>query len=68
DLGTWKAPAEIQLNFPYYLSGYDTNNRPIWIFEVGKYPFNTYIKKGPETVQILATYFDQIGYRVMESL
>ena len=28
DLDTWEAPKEIAEKYPYYLSGYDEENRP----------------------------------------
>ncbi|CAG7729490.1 unnamed protein product, partial [Allacma fusca] len=27
----WKAPQELQDKFPYYLSGYDYDDQPVWV-------------------------------------
>ncbi|CAG7731055.1 unnamed protein product, partial [Allacma fusca] len=37
-LDNWKPPKEILDNFPYYVSGFDVEKRPVFIFEIGKWP------------------------------
>ncbi|CAG7733121.1 unnamed protein product [Allacma fusca] len=67
ELENWEAPVEIQTQLRYYLSGYDEQGRPVWIFEVGKYPFLRLLNKGPETVAIMEKYFEQAGLRIIKS-
>ncbi|CAG7733120.1 unnamed protein product [Allacma fusca] len=67
ELENWEAPNEIQSQIPYYLSGYNDKGRPIWIFEVGKYPLLSLLDKGPETVAVLEKYFEQAGLRIVKS-
>ncbi|CAG7827055.1 unnamed protein product, partial [Allacma fusca] len=33
----WVPPMDLQLRFPYYLTGYDDENRSIWVVEFGKW-------------------------------
>ncbi|CAG7820579.1 unnamed protein product [Allacma fusca] len=68
DLDTWEAPLDMQKNFPYFLSGYDDEDRPIWIVEIGKYQLRKgIVEKGPETMAIFDKYVRQVQYRVRKS-
>ncbi|CAG7697125.1 unnamed protein product [Allacma fusca] len=48
------APQEIKETYPYYLSGYDEDGAPIWIFELG---FSLRQVRHPKTVQFLLRRF-----------
>ncbi|CAG7815325.1 unnamed protein product [Allacma fusca] len=60
DLDKWKAPDEIWKNFPYYLSGYDYENRPIWVWEWGKWPLRSYLERGENMDEIISRHVDQM--------
>ncbi|CAG7728057.1 unnamed protein product, partial [Allacma fusca] len=51
------APAEFEKIFPFYQSGFDKENRPVWITEVGKYKVRKVVEKGPEATEKLEKYF-----------
>ncbi|CAG7823906.1 unnamed protein product [Allacma fusca] len=58
------APAEIKSSFPYYLSGYDEDGAPIWLFEFGKWDMRKYAEQGGKlqaghlkTVQFILSKF-----------
>ncbi|CAG7716713.1 unnamed protein product [Allacma fusca] len=69
DFDTWEAPLEIRKNFVYYLSGFDDENRPIWIGEVGKWPVrDIFDAQDPEKEKALYKYIDQALYRYNQSL
>jgi hypothetical protein len=68
DLSAWEAPSELKKKFPYYLSGYDHEDRPVWIGEVGKYNVREQVERGEEAIQNLTKYLFQGGLRKMESL
>jgi hypothetical protein len=67
DIATWKAPTELQKRFPYYLAGYDSENRTIWIFEFGKYDFRQVVKEGPEAIENLEKWFYQAAINYLEA-
>ncbi|CAG7817726.1 unnamed protein product [Allacma fusca] len=64
----WKAPKELQEKFPYYLSGYDHENRPVWFIEMGKYNVREQIERGPEYAHNLTEYMFQGIHRAMKSM
>ncbi|CAG7831520.1 unnamed protein product [Allacma fusca] len=64
---TWEAPREFQKAFPYYLSGFDEENAPIWIAEFGKWDVRKIIESGPENEKILRRYIQQFLKRAVES-
>ncbi|CAG7724624.1 unnamed protein product [Allacma fusca] len=68
EIDNWKAPKELQRKFPYYLSGYDQKDQPIWMAEVGKYNVREQIEKGPEAARNLTLYMFQGVHRIYRSL
>ncbi|CAG7722748.1 unnamed protein product [Allacma fusca] len=67
DLDTWKPPEEIRKNFPYYLSGFDEENRPIWVMEFGKWDIRSMLEKGPEWEKALDKHVDQLLWNFYNS-
>ncbi|CAG7639373.1 unnamed protein product [Allacma fusca] len=70
DLERWRAPNEIEDNFPYYLSGFDFENRPIWIVEFGKWDIATLLNTGAgddASEQALSKHIDQGVWRAYNS-
>ncbi|CAG7817725.1 unnamed protein product, partial [Allacma fusca] len=65
---SWIAPKELQEEFPYYLSGYDYEDQPVWIMEVGKFNLRKYIERGPEGEKNVTTYLFQAVHRVFKSM
>ncbi|CAG7827673.1 unnamed protein product, partial [Allacma fusca] len=63
-LDKWKAPKEIRDKFPYYVSGFDIEKRPVFIFEFGKWPLRQFVEKGGEDFENLDTHFQQFFRRV----
>lgn len=68
ELLKWEAPYEIQKNYPYYLSGFDDEGSPVWIFEYGHWDVRGAIEKGPESEKIFDKYVEQMIVRFWESL
>ncbi|CAG7837343.1 unnamed protein product [Allacma fusca] len=66
-LDTWEASDEIQRNFPYYLSGYDFDDRPVWIAEAGKYNVRKWVERGGDDLQNLLKYMFQASIRILKS-
>ncbi|CAG7701541.1 unnamed protein product [Allacma fusca] len=66
DLSTWEAPAELLQKFPFYQAGYGVNNRPVWVFEFGKYDFKEQVSKGKERTAELARFMYQCALIMME--
>ncbi|CAG7719313.1 unnamed protein product, partial [Allacma fusca] len=52
-LERWKAPKEITDKFPYYVSGFDFDGRPVFIMEIGKWPIRYIVEKGGQDVKNL---------------
>ncbi|CAG7829652.1 unnamed protein product [Allacma fusca] len=67
-LDKWEAPQGLHKNFPYYLSGFDEDNRPIWVMEFGKWDVRGVVEKGGQDLKDLEKYMDQWVYRMMESM
>ncbi|CAG7837472.1 unnamed protein product [Allacma fusca] len=67
NLENWVAPEKIRRGFPYYLSGYDDDDRPIWVLEMGRYNVRQAVEEGGETLQALEMWMQQCAYRVMKS-
>ncbi|CAG7830304.1 unnamed protein product [Allacma fusca] len=68
EVDSWKAPKELQRKFPYYLSGYDYKDQPVWIGEIGKYNVKEQIQKGPEAARNLTLYLFQGIHRIYRSM
>ncbi|CAG7639330.1 unnamed protein product [Allacma fusca] len=67
DLDTWQAPEEIQQDFPYFVSGFDEENRPILVLEFGKWDIRKIVDRGIEWERILDKYIDQIIWNLYNS-
>ncbi|CAG7831926.1 unnamed protein product [Allacma fusca] len=67
DLDKWEPPVEFSQMFPYYLSGFDYENRPIWVVEVGKWDLRSVIERGPEWEKLFDTYADKILWEFWNS-
>ncbi|CAG7819717.1 unnamed protein product [Allacma fusca] len=65
---SWKAPRELEERFPYYLSGYDYDDQPVWIGEVGKFDVRGQIQRGPEAAKNLSLYLYTFFYNVLDSM
>ncbi|CAG7731269.1 unnamed protein product, partial [Allacma fusca] len=63
----WDSP-DLSKRFPYYLSGYDYEDRPIWISEVGKYNVRKVVERGPEGTADLERYAFQGVMRCLKSM
>ncbi|CAG7722747.1 unnamed protein product [Allacma fusca] len=68
DLDTWKPPQEIADDFPYYLSGFGEDNRPIWVLEFGKWDIPGMLARGSKWEKILDKHVDQWLWRMWKSL
>ncbi|CAG7825094.1 unnamed protein product, partial [Allacma fusca] len=68
DFETWEAPDYIRKNYPYYLSGFDDENRPIWIIEFGRYNLLKLFEGGDEPLKAFNKYAQQAFYRVLKSV
>ncbi|CAG7639384.1 unnamed protein product [Allacma fusca] len=67
DLDVWEPPEEIRKNFPYYLSGFDEENRPVWVMEFGKWDVRGALEKGKDWESALDKHIDQWLYRMFNS-
>jgi hypothetical protein len=67
DVDTWEPPIEISANFPYYLSGFDSENRPIWVLEFGKWDIRSLVEKREDLIDDLKKHVDQWLYRMYKS-
>ncbi|CAG7721045.1 unnamed protein product [Allacma fusca] len=63
----YDSPPIVQENFPYYLSGYDEDGAPIWVFELGKWDVRTFLEKDNETAFAMDVACDQMLLRFKES-
>jgi len=63
ELGTWVAPEEVRKTCKYYLSGFDNEQRPVWIVDYGNWDLNTLLDDD-ELEQALEHYIQQIVYRI----
>ncbi|CAG7818193.1 unnamed protein product [Allacma fusca] len=68
DIVAWQEPLELKQNFPYYISGYDFDNRPIVIVEFGQYKIRELLEKGPRDVENLEKYIQKAGVNVLISM
>jgi hypothetical protein len=64
----WEAPKELQQKFPYYQSGFDKENRPVWVGEIGKFAIRQQIEKGPDAAADLEKYLLQASLRIGKSM
>ncbi|CAG7830555.1 unnamed protein product, partial [Allacma fusca] len=68
ELLAWKAPEELENDYPYYLSGYDEDNSPIWISEMGKWDTRKSVESGPQREKNFKKYILQFLKRCSESV
>ncbi|CAG7834526.1 unnamed protein product [Allacma fusca] len=60
-------PEEIKVAFPYYLSGYDKDQVPIWIFEAGKWDMRKYAELGGEQYDAMDVHVHKMFLTFKES-
>ncbi|CAG7822982.1 unnamed protein product, partial [Allacma fusca] len=48
ELLAWEAPEQLKQEYPYYLSGFDYENSPIWVAPLGKWDTRKSVDNGPE--------------------
>ncbi|CAG7713485.1 unnamed protein product, partial [Allacma fusca] len=63
-LDRWKSPKEILDKFPYYISGFDIEKRPVFIFQIGKWPIRSFVEKGGQALDNLSTHMRQFFRRI----
>ncbi|CAG7639361.1 unnamed protein product [Allacma fusca] len=67
DLDTWEPPKDISKNYPYYLSGFDIENRPVWVLEFGKWDVPVLIARGEDWEEALSKHIDQWLWKMYNS-
>lgn len=55
----WKAPEYMKKSFPYYLSGYDYDDAPVWIIEIGHWDVRSIVEEGGELLKEFDKYVNQ---------
>ncbi|CAG7723444.1 unnamed protein product, partial [Allacma fusca] len=65
---TWEAPYELQRDYAYYLSGFDDENCPIWVAEMGKWDTRKSVESGPLREKQFQKYVLQFLKRCQESV
>jgi len=59
---------DIQEGFPYYMAGYDDENRPIWVIEFGKWDLRSVIEQGQKKVDQFDMHVYAGIYRLYKSI
>lgn len=67
ELLNWEAPLELQKEYPYYLSGFDDDDAPIWVAEMGIWDTRKNVENGPEREKNFRKYVLQFLKRCQES-
>ncbi|CAG7818942.1 unnamed protein product [Allacma fusca] len=67
DYDTWTPPEDIAKSYPYYLSGFDDQNRPIWVLEFGKWDIRSGLLKDEEHEKALDKHIDQATWHFFNS-
>ncbi|CAG7815606.1 unnamed protein product, partial [Allacma fusca] len=67
EMDSWRPPEDLANRFPYYLGGYDDENRPIWYAEVGKYRFDDLIDRSTELFPVFEKMFFRLAINVAKS-
>ncbi|CAG7823792.1 unnamed protein product [Allacma fusca] len=67
DLDAWVTPKELQNAFPYYLSGFDEDCRPIWVGLLGRWDLSKFISKGESSAKAMEKFIQQAVYRIVTS-
>ncbi|CAG7721599.1 unnamed protein product [Allacma fusca] len=66
ELESWEEPEELTKKFPYYFAGYDSNDWPVWIAEVGKFNIRRAVELGNE--ELLVKYTFKAIYRIIKTI
>ncbi|CAG7822865.1 unnamed protein product [Allacma fusca] len=64
DILEWEAPESIKEKFPYYLSGFDYDRKPVVVMEFGGWDTLSLLKKGPEALVDVDKRNDQFAERL----
>ncbi|CAG7821018.1 unnamed protein product, partial [Allacma fusca] len=67
NLTTWDAPSELKAVFPYYLAGFDYDQRPVWVLEAGKLDFRRVVEPGEESLATAKRYLFQAIFNIIRS-
>ncbi|CAG7730548.1 unnamed protein product [Allacma fusca] len=59
ELDTWRVPEYLLKNYPYYLSGFDYEGRPIWIAQWGKFNLKKIVQDGKESQELFSKYVEK---------
>jgi hypothetical protein len=59
---TWRPSPELEKYFPYYLSGYDDEDRPIVVIEFGKWDVVAWSKRGKAAWENLERHVQRMKY------
>ncbi|CAG7734345.1 unnamed protein product, partial [Allacma fusca] len=68
ELESWEPPERLIQNLPYYLAGYDLDDRPVWVAEVGKYDLRAEVELGEENIQACLKYLFLAVHRIVKSI
>ncbi|CAG7698269.1 unnamed protein product [Allacma fusca] len=68
DLEKWEEPEELTKNLVYYLSGFDFENRPVWVVEFGKWDLRSILERGEIWDKLFDKYVDKFLWRLWKSL
>ncbi|CAG7724683.1 unnamed protein product, partial [Allacma fusca] len=68
EVEAFQAPEEFVKRFPYYLAGYDFEDRPVWVAESGNYRVGDLIDRSIELYPIFEKMFFQGAINVVKSL
>ncbi|CAG7834555.1 unnamed protein product [Allacma fusca] len=68
EVRTWKSPDHLRKNYPYYLSGYDEEEKPIWVLELGKWDVQRIALNGNKTIPDFSNYVDKAIFNILQSL
>ncbi|CAG7826571.1 unnamed protein product [Allacma fusca] len=63
----WEPPKELSEALPCYLSGFDFENRPIWVVEFGKWDLRSFLEKGEKWEKLVDRYVDKWLWRLYDS-
>ncbi|CAG7827178.1 unnamed protein product, partial [Allacma fusca] len=51
EIDSWEPPLNLQRAYPYYLTGFDEENRPIWVSEWGKFDLRKIVEGGNKSME-----------------
>ncbi|CAG7732762.1 unnamed protein product, partial [Allacma fusca] len=64
----WEEPDHLVKHFPYYHAGYDAEDRPVWMAEMGKFNVRREVELGEENLKILLKYAFNAVYRIIRTI